>query len=230
MTKYYALQQAGAQADLYIFGDITSWPWLDSDVSAYNIVQEIKDLDVEVINVYINSYGGEVAEGWAIYNALKQHKAKIKTYGMGFVASAALYPFMAGDERNASTTSAYYFHHIISGSYGYAEDLRKAADELDKLNEIGRQAFTQNTELTEDVKALEDGETWLSAQDVFEKGIATALINDRQMAAATQSVRRNVLQKIFAAPKTAEAEGTPIETKPEQSLMQTLAGFFDAPK
>ena len=66
---YYSLVvENEKKADLYIFGDITSWEWLDSDVSANKIVSEISDLDVDEIIVHINSYGGEVAEGLAIYN------------------------------------------------------------------------------------------------------------------------------------------------------------------
>ena len=69
--KYYSLESKNDVADLYIFGDITSWPWLESDVSASGIVNELQSLDVKEINVHINSYGGEVAEGLAIYNTLK---------------------------------------------------------------------------------------------------------------------------------------------------------------
>ena len=54
------------------------------DVSSYTLVQEIQNLDVDIINVHINSYGGEVAEGLAIYNMLKNHKAKIVTICDGF--------------------------------------------------------------------------------------------------------------------------------------------------
>ncbi len=68
------------EAELTIFGDITSWPWLESDISSYNLSRQIKDLDVDTIHVHINSYGGEVSEGLAIYNSLKQHKATLRTY------------------------------------------------------------------------------------------------------------------------------------------------------
>ena len=81
MKKYYALETEGDHATINIFGDITSWPWLESDVSSYNLVQELDALqDAGQIDVYINSYGGEVAEGLAIYNALKRHKAKVDVY------------------------------------------------------------------------------------------------------------------------------------------------------
>lgn len=72
--KYYSLESKNDVADLYIFGDITSWPWLESDVSASGIVNELQSLDAKEINVHINSYGGEVAEGLAIYNTLKNRQ------------------------------------------------------------------------------------------------------------------------------------------------------------
>lgn len=231
--KYYAIQQAARQADIYIFGDITSYPWTESDVSAFNIVQDIKGLDVDTINVYINSYGGEVPEGWAIYNTLRQHPAHVVTHGVGFVASAALYPFMAGDERFAYTTSAYYFHNVMFGASGYAEDLRRAADEAEKLTEIGRSAFLENTPLTEEsLKELMDGETWLSPSEVFDRGIATALVAEKQMAAASQSVRQAVMQRLLQKTSEAPAPAAPPkkaaptpETKPTANIMQLLAGL-----
>ncbi|MEG1317024.1 MAG: Clp protease ClpP, partial [Oscillospiraceae bacterium] len=63
MTKYYQLATSGSQADITIYGDITSWEWFESDVSSYTLAKEIAGLDFEQINVFINSYGGEVAEG-----------------------------------------------------------------------------------------------------------------------------------------------------------------------
>ena len=56
MKKYYALEVNGREADIYIFGDIVipEWAWYESDTSGYSLAQEIKDLDVDVINVHIN--------------------------------------------------------------------------------------------------------------------------------------------------------------------------------
>ena len=77
---YYSLVVYGREADFYIFGYIVEdWEkelWgFESDVSSLTLVNEVKDLDVDVINVHINSYGGIVSEGLAIYNTLKNHKA-----------------------------------------------------------------------------------------------------------------------------------------------------------
>lgn len=139
--KFYAIQQADRAADLYIFGDIVPFALFDGDVSAHSLEQQIKDLDVDEIRVHIDSYGGSVSEGWAIYNALRQHPAKVVSYGDGFVASAALYPFLAGDERIASNLSAYFLHQVIVSVDGNADDLRAAADEAETMTEIGHQRF-----------------------------------------------------------------------------------------
>ena len=90
MKNYFAIQQADRVADIYIFGDIVPFAWFDGDVSANSIENQIKGLEVDEIRVHIDSYGGSVSEGWAIYNALRQHPAKITTYGDGFVDCCAV--------------------------------------------------------------------------------------------------------------------------------------------
>ena len=75
--------------------------------------KELQELDesIEQINVYIIPYGGEVAEGLAIYNALKRHKAKVTTYVDGFACSIASVIFAVGDERIMSDTSLLMIHN-----------------------------------------------------------------------------------------------------------------------
>ena len=88
MRKYWQLEVKGAEASIFIYGDIVSepWKWYESDVTSYDLVKEIEGLDVDVIHCYINSYGGEVAEGLAIYNALKRHKAKVRPTATALLA------------------------------------------------------------------------------------------------------------------------------------------------
>ena len=91
--------QDGDTLDILIYGDITSWEQDEKDVSSYNLAQLIGKSNAKEIRVRINSYGGEVAEGLAIYNALKGHPARVTTVCDGFACSAASVVFMAGDER-----------------------------------------------------------------------------------------------------------------------------------
>lgn len=197
MKHYYAIQQLERTADIYIFGDITPVEWFDGDVSAYGLVQQIKELDADEIRVHIDSYGGSVSEGWAIYSALRQHPAKITSYGDGFVASAALYPFLAGDLRIASTLSAYYFHPVSIAAAGYAKDLRAAADEADLMTGIGINAFVERTGLTaEEVQAMMEAETWLTPAQALDCGLATSIAADSAIPVA-QDAKKTVMQRVF---------------------------------
>lgn len=200
MKKYFSIQQLERTADIYIFGDIVPFEFFSSDVSAYGIVKQIKNLDVDEIRVHIDSYGGSVSEGWAIYNALRQHPAKVTTYGDGFVASAALYPFLAGDNRIASNLSAYYLHRVSIAADGYSDDLRKAADEADQMTEIGISAFVERTGMDEnDARKLMEAETWLSPDQAMEYGIATAIADDNVML-VVQDAKKSIMQRVLNNP------------------------------
>lgn len=195
MKRYYTVQQAGREAQVYIFGDIVTFPMFDDETSANSFKDEIARLDVDVIHVHIDSYGGAVSEGWAMYNTLREHPAKVVTHADGFVASAALYPFMAGDERIASNLSAFFFHQTLMSVRGNADELRAAAVEADKLNEIGLAAF-ENAGIDVDfVRELEKQETWLSASEALEYGFATSVVAD-ESPKYMQSVKREIIQRV----------------------------------
>ena len=209
-------------ADVYIYGDITSWRAVESDVSAYSFTSDINAVDADVIRVHVDSYGGEVSEGWAMYNALREHKAKIETYADGFVASAAVFPFLAGDVRQASPVSIFYLHEVSLMTYGYADDLQKAADEVRKMTEIGVQAFVERTNMdAEEVKALMAAETWLSPEEALDKGIVTKIVTERAAAGSQQSARMAVvgalLNRRAPAPEPTPAEPTEPAEKAEQT-------------
>lgn len=224
MRDYYDISQAGRVADIYIYGDITDCPVLDSDVSAHSVARQIAGLDVDEINVHIDSYGGAVSEGWAIYNALVSHPAKVTTYGDGFVASAALYPFLAGDERIASNLSAYYLHGVSVMAAGYADELRAAADEADMMTEIGISAFVERTNLTaEQVREMMDAETWLTPGQALEAGLATAIVADADQLPVAQSAKRQIMQRVLL-----DKEETPVEQQePKQTEQKKEATLAD---
>ena len=234
--KFFTIEQEARTADVYIFGYIVSDKWYDGEVSAKSFLEEIAALDVDVIRVHIDSYGGEVSEGWAMYNALLEHPARIETYADGFVCSAALYPFLAGDSRHASILSAFYLHEVSSGAWGYAAELRAAAEEAEKLTDIGINAFVERAGLTrEKVKELMEGETWLSPEEALELNIATAIIQDKSPG-LQQSAKKAVMQKVFqrqeikpaAAPKIEEQPNEGNNPKSENSMFELFAGFFNA--
>ena len=221
---YYQLQTAGQAADIYLFGDIVDDAYWGSETSPYSLVNQLNSLapDVTEINLHIDCYGGSVSAGWGIYNVLRQKQGvTVRTYADGFVASAAIYPFLAGKERFANSVSAFYFHPVLSGAYGYADELRAEADAADKLTEIGRQALVDVAGLSQDAaQALLDSKTWYSPQQMLDMGIATAITGKSDAAGAQQSARAAVIRQLLA--KSAAPAVPPV--KPEQpSLMQLLA-------
>lgn len=224
MKKYYALETAENEADITIFGDITPWPWLESDVSSYNLSRQISGLDVDTINVHLSSYGGEVAEGLAIYNSLKQHKAKIRTYCDGFACSIASVIFMAGDERIMSNASLLMVHNPWTYTEGNAQELRKIADDLDKMSQASVNAYLEHVNLKEEeVKQLLDDETWLTPQEALDYGFATAVTGVQPQAKYSQSVRMHLMQTILA--KQGEKSSTPPAPPVKTSLMDLFKGM-----
>lgn len=198
-NKYYALETNGKEADIYIFGDITSWEWFENDVSSYTLSKELQMLDpgIEVINVHINSYGGEVAEGLAIYNLLRNHKAKVRTYCDGFACSIASVIFMAGSERIMNAAALLMIHNAWMYTAGNADQLRKDADDLDKITQASINAYMQNVNITEDkLKELLDAETWILPSEALEMGFATSIVGETATEKAAASARKALFSLI----------------------------------
>ena len=232
MKKYYALETNGSEADVYIFGDITSWEWFESDVSSYTLSKELNELDtkIETINVHINSYGGEVAEGLAIYNMLRNHNAKVVTYCDGFACSIASVIFMAGDERIMNNASLLMIHNAWMYTAGNADQLRKDADDLEKITQASIEAYKSHVSITEDeLKELLDNETWLLPSDALEKGFATSIVGesatDKAAAGARKSLFALISKKQEEQPLTPVLESTEIDV---DALAEKLYERFTA--
>ena len=200
MNKYYALATSGRTADINIFGDITSWEWFESDVSSYTLSKEIQGLDADVINVHINSHGGEVGEGLAIYNMLKNHKAKVITYCEGFACSIASVIFMAGDERIMRQASLAMIHPVLIMVQGNAKELRKTADDLETITQVTIESYKQHVNISDEkLNELLEAETWLSPQMALEMGFATSISSEEPSKNPSQNVRQTIVNMVMKA-------------------------------
>lgn len=226
---YFDIQQFGEQTDIYIFGDITRYAdEASQETSGHSLVQQLKKIpDAAEINLHIDSFGGNVSEGWAIYNTLQSIRARVTSYADGFVASAAIYPFLAGQERIASNVSAFYFHPASQLVTGYAEDLRNAADTLDQLTEIGLGAFTNAGMEEQAARDLVNSKAWYSPAAMLEMGIATSIRKTGDLSGVSQSVRGLIVQQLMVPHKDVEppAEPQPAEPPAKRSLMQMLCNI-----
>lgn len=222
--KYFSMEKSNQTATINIYGDICSWAWEElGEMSAVNLSKQLDALgDVEQIDVYINSYGGEVAEGLAIYNALRRHKAKVKTVCDGFACSIASVIFMAGDERVMNESSLLMIHNAWTWASGNAEELRKQADDLEKITQASVEAYKAHSDLSEEeIKALMDAETWILPSEAIEYGFATA-IDKTETAKASQSAKAKLFEIVKAHQEAedddegAEAPEDGEETEPEE--------------
>ena len=155
------------------------------------------------IDLYINSYGGSVFEGTAIYNQLCRHPAHKTVYVDGFACSIASVIAMAGDEVVMPRNTLMMIHNMWMGALGNAAELRKAADDLDVINAAGRQAYLEKAGEKLDEAALTtmmDAETWLTAEQCIQYGLADRFADAdadmSQAAAVLQKANLNLEQRL----------------------------------
>lgn len=218
--KYYALEKSEKKASLYIFGSITSYPWREKDKDAYGIVKELSELDVDEIDVHINSTGGAVSEGLAIYNVLKNSSMKVTTYCDGFACSAASVVFMAGDERIMNEASLMLIHNAWTYGQGDAAEFRKQADDLDKITQASVKAYMRNVNISEEeLKSMMNVETWVSAEDAKTMGFATKVLEEK-VDEANQSAMQNIREKLLSVP--VQMEGLEIKIPSAEEIAQAV--------
>lgn len=209
MPKYFSMEQTDTSADIYIFGDITSWEIVESDISSWTLSRQLQELSaVQNINVHVNSYGGEVAEGVAIYNMLRNHPAQVTTICEGFACSIASVIFMAGDVRKMNESSLLMIHNAWTCAFGAnSDDLRKLAEDLEIMNDLSKKAYLAGSSVSEEkITELMDAETFISSADAYTMGFATELIPNTKPVLAAQSALASISQRLTKTGQLASVE------------------------
>ncbi|MCM1190738.1 MAG: Clp protease ClpP [bacterium] len=209
-NKYFMAEEKGENLEITIYGDITSWEWLESDVSSYTLSKLIQSSSAKTITVSINSYGGEVSEGLAICNALRRHPAHVVTVCDGFACSAASVVFMAGDERIMNEASLLMIHNAWTYARGSAEDLRKQADDLDVISQtVARTYLTHINISEEELQAMLKEETWITPEDAVAMGFATAVREENASARQQYSAKEKIIRQLVDGKSREGGEGQP---------------------
>jgi ATP-dependent Clp protease protease subunit len=194
-------------AEIKIYGDIGGG-WWDEGITAESIANEIDALDVDELNVRINSGGGLVFEGIAIYNAFARHSANVIMHIDGIAASIASVIAMAGDEIRISEGSHLMIHKPWSGVMGDATAMRKEADVLDTLEAGLIDIYVARTESKRaDVQAWVDGETWFLGQAAVDAGFADVMVPAKTKKAASSALLnlfKKTPQNLLAAARAPE--------------------------
>jgi len=172
-------------AEIYIYDEIGEG-WYGG-ISAKSFAEEVKKLgSVKTIDVFINSPGGSVFEGVAMYNTLKNNKARVIVHIDGLAASIASIIAMAGDEVHMAANAFMMIHNPWSWMAGFAEDYRKEADRLDLIAGTLRDTYAAKSagKSTKDqITAWMDEEKWFTATDAHEAGLVDSISEELQAAA-----------------------------------------------
>ncbi|MGO2099613.1 head maturation protease, ClpP-related [Vagococcus salmoninarum] len=223
MKKYYQMNQPSmGKVVVNIYGDIVDESWEgDQSVSAVDFGRELNTYhNISELEVHIQSYGGSVFSGIAIYNMLKNHKAKVEIHIDGVACSIATVIAMAGDRIIMPQNSMMMIHNPMSTlSNGNAKELRKMAEDLDKISESSINAYLDRTNgkiEREELLVLLDQETWLSAAECERYGFCDEVTNKIELVA-----------KFKGSKITNEFKELPIkfeEKKEEKNMVMKLKG------
>lgn len=166
------------EAEIVIYAGIGQggfWDNGDSMVSAKNFSDELKKIPdtVKTLNIRLNSPGGDVFDGIAIYNRLKQHKAKKVVYIDGLAASIASVIALSGDEIIMGEGALFMVHLPQTWAVGNRNDLDNVVNRLSDVEEQMVGIYTKKTKMSRsEVRALLEAETWMNAEDAIDKGFA----------------------------------------------------------
>lgn len=230
--------ESSARVDIY---DEIGWGWFGG-VTAADFVAEITALDVEQIDLHINSPGGDVYEGLAILNSLRQHKARVVVTVDGVAASAASFIAMAGDEVIMARNSELMIHEAMGICIGWASDMRDMGDRLDKIsNNIASIYADRAGGSVEDWRAAMTAETWYSDQEAVDAGLADRVLstsdedaetakNQHDLSVFAHAGRRNAPAPPVARQTTDPKESRPVAFTDEQmtQLREKLGVADDA--
>jgi len=224
------------EATLDIYDEIGFW-----GVQAKDFVDQLRGVKAKVLNVEINSPGGDVFAGLAIYNALRASGKEIVVKVMGMAASAASLIAMAGDKIVMPKNSFMMVHNPWSFAMGNADELRQTAATLDKIGGALLETYASKTGLGEDeLKTMLATDTWMTADEALEKGFATEVVDEIKVNAKFDLDRADLPEGVKVAymaaikPQVSTEEASPaVEVEapaaetPEAEQIQALAKAHD---
>lgn len=218
MKNWFKVLVKANVGEIYIYGVIEDMVFWGDEVTPTYIKEELDKLkDVDSIMLYVNSPGGSVFAGVAIYNELKRFNKPITSYIDGVAASIASLIVLAADKVVMPFNAMMMIHNPWTCVCGDASELRDIAERLDKVTEsVLIETYRVKTGITKaKLKKMLDDETWLSAEEAVELGFADVLEEEQKIAAcyAGDNIKFNdvevQLNRFKAFPKSKFTEHKP---------------------
>lgn len=171
--------------------------WTGEGVTAKRIAGALRSIGNDVdVTVNINSPGGDVFEGLAIYNLLREHKGKVTVNIIGLAASAASFIAMAGDEIRIGRAAFLMIHNAWLIAMGNRNDLREIADWLEPFDMTLADIYAQRTGIDlDDIVKQMDAETWIGGREAVDKGWADAFLESDEISSAPSNRSETILAK-----------------------------------
>jgi len=146
-------------------------------VTAKSFLEDLKDLKGKDITVHINSAGGDVFQGQAIYSALKSYTGKVTVKIEGLAASMATIIALAGDRIEMTANSLFMIHSPMSNVFGNKSQMRRQINALEKVESTMLSVYSKRTKMSDDkINLMMETETWLSADEALQMGFIDEVI------------------------------------------------------
>lgn len=183
----YRMAKSKDAGEIYLYGPIGASFWGDG-ISANQFRQDLKALGaVKTIDVRINSEGGDVFDGKAIYSLLVEHQAAVTVHIDGLAASAASFIAMAGNTIEIAEGAFVMIHNARGACFGGEDDMLATATLLRTVNSTIVDVYAARTKNTPaDLRKWMNAETWMTGKEAVEKGFADAVVENLQVAASVR--------------------------------------------
>lgn len=165
MEKWYEIKNKKDAAEIYIYDAI------GSDYSAKKFIEEFNEIKANDINIHINSPGGSVFEGMAIYSIIVNSKKKVTTHIDGIAASIASVIALAGNPVKMAKNAQFMIHKVSNIVLGDSDDMKKEAEIMESLEKQMIDIYHSKTGIPEaEIKQMMEDETWMDGETALEKG------------------------------------------------------------
>lgn len=217
-TKFWSMKSSGKRGELFLYGEISDSSWFEDEVTPATFQKDLSALgDIDTLEIYINSPGGDAFAGVAIYHALKRHKAHKRVHIDGIAASAASVVAMAGDEILMPKAATMMIHNAWALAIGNKERLMKVAAALERMDAQLAGIYGDRTGRDlEAVAAWMTEERWMNGEEAVQDGFADTVELERIPAAASADAERYFsLYRNAPALRAGADSGTETETETE---------------
>lgn len=239
-----SLRASDDESTINIYEQIGYDPFDDSGMTTKIVSSVLRKNDGAPITVNINSYGGDMFEGFAIYNLLKDYEGEVTIKVIGIAASAASLIAMAGDNIVMAENSMLMIHNAWSIIFGNQHDMRESAEIFAMFDEQQARTYSAKTGISiEEITKMLDNETYLKAEKAIELGFADTYLDedvredekspsalrkaDTALAKSgmTRTDRRDLLKELTSTPSA--ANNTNVTPSANDELIAPLKGLVE---